>query len=174
MADGKEVVVLSGKAEVKVISKPVYKWEGKTGEDRELVFRSAYVIAPPGLGEGVSSVAFRVHTREFCDLSFLKGETVQKYPGNKEIRRYADGTPFMFSYERIPTFDSGDREWDSACHLAVYADADGINMIHCRHGYKVPRIEVYIGLVKSIPAFTEWLERLGCTNRNSPFRETQK
>lgn len=34
-------------------------------------------------------------------------------------------------------------------------------MIYCRHGYAVPRIKVYIGLMKSIPAFTEWLERLG-------------
>lgn len=35
-------------------------------------------------------------------------------------------------------------------------------MIYCRHGYAVPRIKVYIGLMKSIPAFTEWPERLGC------------
>ena len=155
-----DVVIIQGNVIVKEISKPIFEWSGKADDDRELVFNRAYEIAPPYLGEGISNMVFRVHNREFKDLSFLNGETLQEYPHHNEIRKHADGTKFMFSYNNIPTFDSGDREWDSAVHITVYADESGINLIHCRHGYKVPRIKVYIGLQKSIPAFTEWLEKL--------------
>lgn len=59
------------------------------------------------------------------DISSSKNQgSDQEYLENKEIRKYVDGTPFMFSYESIPTFDSGNRERDSACHLVVYADED--------------------------------------------------
>lgn len=161
MSDNREIVIFSGNVKVKEIENPVFEWAGRVNDDRKLVFKSAYEIAPPHLAEGISNLVFRVHDREFKDLSFLAGETLQEYPDHYEIRKHQDGTKFVFSYSSIPTFDSGDREWDSICHIAVYADQEGINMIYCRHGYAVPRIKVYIGLMKSIPAFTEWLERLG-------------
>lgn len=164
MTEKKDILIMSGNAMVNALSEPVYQWAGRLDEDRELVFSKAYEIAPTHYGEGISDVVFRVHSREFKDLSFLYGETLQEYPNHNEIRRHADGTKFYFSYESIPTFDSGDREWDSMSHIAVYADDEGINMIHCRHGYAIPRIKVYIGLKKSIPAFNLWLERLGGTD----------
>lgn len=165
MTEKKGILILSGNAVVNALSKPVYLWAGKFDEDRELIFSKAYEIEPNHYGEGISNVTFRVHSRKFKDLSFLNGKTLQEYPDHNEIRRHADGTKFYFSYESIPTFDSGDREWDSMSHLAVYADDEGINMIHCRHGYAIPKIKVYIGLKKSIPAFNLWLERLGCADR---------
>lgn len=157
----KDIRVLSGYGLVKTLSRPVCLWPGKRDEDRELVFKRAYEIKPKYPKEEISDLTFRVHSREFRDLSFLDGETLQKYPDENEIRRHADGTKFCFSYESIPTFDFGDRKWDSARHIVVYADDDGIHMIRCHHGYAIPGIEVYIGLQKSVPAFDVWLERLG-------------
>ena len=159
MNSSKDVVIVNGKGIVSVIRKPVYRWSGRISEDRELVFKRAYEIAPPRVGEGISDLVFQVHDREFEDLSFLKGETLQEFSDGYEIRRHADGTKFLFSYSSVPTFDSGDREWDSISHIVVYADDAGINMIHCRHGYAIPRIKVYVGLMKTVPAFTTWLEK---------------
>ena len=107
---------------------------GKINDERDLVFKKAYEIASTHLREGISNLAFRVYNREFKDLSFLEGEILQEYPDRHEIRKHADGTKFMFLYSGVPTFDFEDRVWDSMVHIAVYADAYGINMIHCSHG----------------------------------------
>lgn len=119
MSDNREIVIISGNVKVKEIENPVFEWAGRVNDDRKLVFKSAYEIAPPHLAEGISNLTFRVHDREFKDLSFLVGETLQEYPDHYEIRKHQDGTKFVFSYSSIPTFDSGDREWDSICHIAV-------------------------------------------------------
>lgn len=160
MISSKDIEVFSGNVVIEQIDKPVFNWEGQFDDDRELLFKSAYEIAHSCIEEGISNLTFRVHHRFFQNLSFLEGEILQEFPRGYGIRRHADGTKFLFSYKEIPTFDSGDREWDSMRHIAVYADEMGINLIHCSHGYAVPRIQVYIGLVKSIPAFNEWLEML--------------
>lgn len=157
-----DIIILRGNADAKPIDHPVFKWSGKVGEDLDLVFRCAYEIAPPHFGEEISNLSFRVHNREFQDLSFLNGVTLQKCSDRYEIRKHADGTKFVFSYSNIPTFDLSDRVWDSMSHLAAYADEAGINIVFCKHGYKIPCIMVYVGLVKSIPAFTELLKKLGC------------
>ena len=164
MVENKDIEILSGDARINNLSDCSYKWPGQPGEYCKLIFEEAYEIEPIRLGAGLSDLTFRVHGREFKDLSFLKGKILQEYLGDYDIRRHPDGTIFLFSYEEIPTFDSGDREWDSMRHIAVYADESGINMLHCTHGYLLPRIQVYIGLWKSSPTFTEWLKLLGCAD----------
>lgn len=165
MPDNQDIVILSGEATVTSLSKPSYQWAGRINEDRELIFKHAYKIERRSWDRGIENCFYRVHNREFKDLSCMSGDTLQKFPDDYEIREHADGTKFMFSYGSIPTFDSADREWDSMCHTAVYCDDYGINMIRCRHGYKIPHIEIYLGLIKSIPGFSAWLKLLGCDDR---------
>ena len=43
-------------------------------------------------------------------------------------------------------------------HIAVYRDSLGINLISCRHGYAIPRINVFIGLRKVPQLFEKWLK----------------
>ena len=45
-------------------------------------------------------------------------------------------------------------------HTAVYFDVNGVNLLHCRHGYKVPEIEICLGLEKSVPELNRWLGKL--------------
>lgn len=156
----KDVIVLSGSVKLTGQQKTSYYWQGRYDEDRELVFERAYEIEHTDWGEGVRGCVYRVHDREFRDLSCMKGETLRKFSDETEIRLHEDGTRFLFRFVDIPTFDSGDREWDSMEHIAVYRDSFGINLISCRHGYAIPRIMIYTGLTRSVPGLTKWLELL--------------
>ena len=87
-------------------------------------------------------------------------EKISAYDNECEIREYPDGKRFLYVYERVPIFDSDDAEWGDRKYTSVYADVNGINLIHSYCGYKVGRVEIYLGLKESIPALDEYLKYL--------------
>ena len=159
------VKVFSDKVSLKELQDTKFQWRGNYKEDRELIFEQAFCIERIDWNEGIKDCEYTVHKRRFTDLSFLAGRTIEKYPDDYEIRVHKDRTKFLFSYVSIPTFDSGDRVWDSMHHSAVYCDDEDIILIDCCHGYAIPRIKIYIGLKRSVPALTEWLKLLGCEEK---------
>ena len=163
-----DLVIWSGDVVTKALSNTVYSWSWH--KDGRLVFDRAYEIqcAPEHRDTGIRDLVFSVHGRRFSDLSFLSGTKEENMDKGVMICRHEDGTRFLSTCEDVPTFDSADREWDSECCRAVYADDSGIVLIHCSYGYKVGSIQIYMGLVKSNPAFTALLERLGCADRITP------
>ncbi len=165
MPDTKDIVILNGNVSVKSLPTTTYPWAGPVDGDRDLGFKRAYEICAEDWNKGIVDCVYSIHGRKFQDLSCMEGKILQKfqdrYQDGYEVREHTDGTKFIFSCGIIPTFDSGDREWDSVGEIAIYADTEGIDLIHCNHGYKIPRIKVYIGLTRSTPAFTELLKYLG-------------
>lgn len=155
-----ELALVRGNVEVKPVEDAGYRWPGPVSQDCMLKFRKAYVLEGRDSGNGIKNCVYRIHGRELTDLSFLYGDTLANYPDNYEIRMHADGTKFLFSYTSIPTFDFGDRLWSGVAHTAVYCDEEGVNLLHSLHGARIPRIEIYIGLTRSIPAFDAWLKLL--------------
>lgn len=140
-------------------SKGAVSWPESDREDM-LIFKTICKIEPTNRSEGVTGCCFRVRRRAFRDLSFQEGRVIQSYGEGCELREHEDGTGFLFFEEDIPTFDSEDREWDSVNQITLYEDAGEILLICCKHGYRIPRIEVYIGLVHATTEFAEWLKRL--------------
>lgn len=127
-----------------------------------LKFAQRFEIEGKG-SHGVNECNYSVRGRNFVDLSFRDGEKIseisestgyQRYADGAELRRHADGTKFIYQYEDVPVFDSGDAEWDRIDEWIFYRDADGINLIRCRHGWAIPKINIYLGL-KEIPAKLE-------------------
>ena len=136
---------------------PTYSWYGPVSMDRELKFREAYEIERNDWNNGIQGCIYQVKGQEFTDLSFVKGKTLAEYPDDYEIREHMDGTKFLFSYSSIPTFDYTDRLWASTSYIAIYEIENEVVLLSCRHGAKIPRIEIYIGLEKSVPSFDRWL-----------------
>lgn len=165
MSARKEIAVHSRRETTEELDVPRFRWRGHYGDDLDLVFRRAFLIEPKVFGTSLNNCKYRVHERLFEDLSFLKGREIETFPDGYAIRLHDDGTRFLFSTESIPTFDASDRDWDGTSQAAVYCDREGINLIHCRYGYGLPAIEIYIGLVRAFPDFYKWLERLGCADR---------
>lgn len=154
------VIVLQGNVQLNAVPNTTYSWYGPVSMDRELKFREAYEIERNDWNNGIQGCIYQVQGREFTDLSFTKGNTLAEFPDDYEIREHVDGTKFLFSHSSIPTFDYADRLWDSIRHIAVYEIENEVVLLSCRHGAKIPRIEIYVGLEKSIPSFDRWLSVL--------------
>lgn len=92
----------------------------------------------------------------------MMGKDVMKIDEKYELREYGDGRKFIFSSGSIPTFDSGDREWNSGAAMAIYCDEAGVNMIRSSYGYKISRIEIYLGLQRASGDFQRLVECLQC------------
>lgn len=120
----------------------------------ELQFAQKFLIEHQKYDDAVNNCSYSVRGRNFVDLSFRDGEKISEVSG-AEIRSHADGTKFIYQYEDVPVFDSGDAEWDRIDEWIFYRDG-GINLIRCRHGVAIPKINIYLGL-KKIPAELEKL-----------------
>ena len=70
------------------------------------------------------------------------------------------GTKFLFEGSSSPTFDLEDRLWSGVSKTVAYRDGGGVHLIHCMHGYQIPRIFIFLELEKSIPSFDEWMKQL--------------
>ena len=121
----------------------------------KLEFAQRFEIAPKNSGGAVDNCSYSVRGRNFVDLSFRDGEKISDLGESTELRRHADGTKFVYQYEDIPVFDSFDGYFDSFDEWIFYRDG-GINLIRCRHGVAIPKINIYLGL-KKIPAELEKL-----------------
>lgn len=155
-----EVVIVRGNAKLKPDKNTHLRFRAPDGQWVELAFRKSFVLESLGVGETLQNCTYRIHRREFTDLSFVHGETGEKWPRNFEIRKHKDGTKFLFAYESTPTFDFEDRLWSGMVHTAVYRDKRGINLISCHHGTYVSEIHIYLGLKNLMPEDASWLKAL--------------
>lgn len=151
------VIVVQGNVQLDKMSDTSYPWYDPDSREREIQFREAHVIERIDWDKGIQDCVYQIGGRKFTDLSFTKGETLAECPDRYEIRKHIDGTKFLFHYSSIPTFDDADWLWDHMNHLAVYYDGDEVVLIVCRHGTKIPRIKIYVGLEKSNSNFDRWL-----------------
>lgn len=170
MDSKRDIQILQGDVNVKMLDKTDFLWFQTDDKRNILVFEKAFEISYENSDKGIRDCTYMVRGRTFTDLSCMKGETIKEIEGKEhtddvyEVRAYPDGGRFIYHSIIKPTFDSGDREWDHYGALAVYADEQGINLIHCSYGYKIPRIKIYLGLKKAGPFFAPILEYLQCSD----------
>ena len=155
-----DIEIISGNAKITSIGKAFSYWEGQIIPGNDFIFQKAYKLEPLQFGDEISSLGFRVHGREFKNLSFLSGETLQEFMDHYTLRKHPDGTKYLFQHVEIPTFDFEDRVWDGDSYMAVYKNEIGYNMLYCRCGYSIPSIMVYIGLIESESFFTDLMKKL--------------
>ena len=166
----KDIKVLTEEYKVESLDSTTY-YLTKTGGTLE--FDHAFRICHISFGTSMHNCEYRVHSKQFKDLSFVKGEKVKDLPDGISIRKYEDDTKFLYFHEDIPTFDSGDRDWDSDRVVVMYVDND-VTLIHCRFGYGIPRIEVYCGLKQSTERINDLLREIGCDEEKLPTGELRK
>ena len=160
MDDKTKVEIISGKAKVEKAKKSFFRLDMDKKGEYELRFKDAFIIRETDRDAGMRGSTYRVNGRVMEDLSFTKGTVEEVFERDITLRSGTDGVRFLYFYEDIPTFDSYDREWDGNGDTVIYKDAEGINLIYCRSGYKISEIEIYIGLTDAEPDFSEWLNKL--------------
>ena len=163
------VIILSGNNVVlDPVEEKTYVWREPNFETKmTLEFSQVYELRHTDWSEGIRNCVWQLNGRTFQDMSCLNGEVIKKFHTKRndysyQLRQYSDGKKFLFYCEEIPTFDSGDREWDSMDYRALFYDDCGINLVHCHEGYKLPRINICVGLKKASPEIMRWLIYIGC------------
>ncbi len=166
------IKILSGKATLKRLEKTSCSWIDSTGEKITLEFSQAYEIERDNYNEGLQDCEYLIHCRKFVDLDFMDNKTLKTFFDDNNtgyrLKKFEDGQKFLYSYEDVPTFDSDDRVWDSIDEFGIFFDDEGIHMINCRHGYKIPRIKIYLNLQKADKDFLRWLIYIGCKSEKFP------
>ena len=139
-----------------------YKWT-PTGarEQIKLEFEEKYELKHKHRNSGIDDCRYRVRDREFIDLSFRNGKRLKElcnhFGNGQELREYDDGQKFIYQYEDIPVFDSGDAIWDNINEFVMFRDSKGINLIRSQHGCEIPKISIYLRLKKPEPLIEKLL-----------------
>lgn len=160
-----DIEVVRGLVTVEETQNTTYPWYGALPDEREIAFRMAYTMKPMDDELGIFHCKYRIHGREFTDLSFMSGSTLTTVAGDSLLRVHEDGTKFIYSFCHPPTPTHDHIVWRRMYGMTIYCDGEGINMICAYHGYRFSQIDFYIGLTKSVPNFTVWLRFLDCDDR---------
>lgn len=103
---------------------------------------------------------FTINKKKYIEDFFQKTMEVDLDDGAK--RRYVDesGRTVLRVLERIPTFDSADRMYDSYKMIFIFEDNGKTHGVYLRGGYRLAEAVEYTGLVCADEKTKEMIERL--------------
>ena len=113
------------------------------------------------LGESLDGYEYQLNGRIYTDVASYAADELEKLSDKVSVNKDSYGYKVLHTYTQVPTFDSGDREWDSAIHEFLMFDGRDINLVKCRRGFKIASITIYGKLISATENSRTWLERLG-------------
>lgn len=123
-----------------------------------LRFRRAY--RKEQFQSGMDGYQYAFNGRVYRDVESLQQETVEELSGNVQITRDIYGGKVLRTYTQIPTFDSGDREWDSKKLEFLFFDGKNIHLVVMRGGYRIASLTFYEELLAADCRMGHILEKL--------------
>lgn len=112
-----------------------------------LKFRS-YCKKESGM-EGLNGYTYDFHGRKYQDVESLWTKTLEELSEDTFIGLDIYGNQVLQHFTSIPTFDSGDREWDSKKEEYLFFDGTDINMVILRGGYRIGKLIFYTRLLNA-------------------------
>ncbi|MCD8132099.1 MAG: sel1 repeat family protein [Lachnospiraceae bacterium] len=107
---------------------------------------------------------YTVGSKRFKGNEPLSGEAIEVLTdGNGyyvSVKQDRYGDKIVYEHVTVPTFDSGDREWDSYRKYALIYDGKNIDVIAFKGGYKIANIDVYRKLKLGDVTFKQYFEKL--------------
>lgn len=87
-----------------------------------------------------------VYQFKTCTVDFFSKEFVQEY--DRDVKKFLDenGCEVLSIYESIPTFDSGDREWNSYQRIYIIREKNSYAGIYLTGGYRLADVKLYSGI----------------------------
>ena len=137
-----------------------------------LEFRSETAIKNRSKGEALDGCKYRLNNTFYTDEESFRKLELEKLTENVSINKDLYGRKALYVHTSVPTFDSGDREWDSAINEYLMFDGRDVNLVKCRRGYRIASITVYGKLISASENTRPWLERLGFPQNGVAFTDT--
>ena len=110
---------------------------------------------------GMDGYTYTFNGRTYQDVESLWQEPVEDITENVQITTDVHGEKVLKTYTQIPTFDSGDREWDSKELEFLFFDGKHIHLLVMRGGYRIAKLTFYTGLLAADVRLKPIIEKLG-------------
>lgn len=111
--------------------------------------------------EGMDGYTYSFNGRNYRDIRAFTTETIEKLSDDVSIARDTFGDLVLRRYTEIPTFDSGDREWDSAEIEYLMFDGKDIHLIVMGGGYRIAHLIFFEKLLTADARMKPIFEKLG-------------
>ena len=124
-----------------------------------LEFRSTY--SKSGFGIDLEGYTYSFNGRTYRDVASLRVASLEEIFKNVYLTTDAYGEKVLRTYKQIPTFDSGDREWDSMELEYLFFDGKHIHLVVMRGGYRIAKLTFYERLLTADFCMKSIFEKLG-------------
>lgn len=110
---------------------------------------------------GMDGYTYSFNGRSYTDVRAFTTAAIEKLSENVSIARDTFGEMVLRRYTDIPTFDSGDREWDSEENEYLMFDGKDIHLIIMRGGYRIAHLIFFEKLLTADARMKPIFEKLG-------------
>lgn len=124
-----------------------------------LKFQSTYTKT--NFGTGMDGYTYSFNGRTYRDVASLRVAPLEEIFENVDLTADAYGEKVLRTYKQIPTFDSGDREWDSAELEYLFFDGKHIHLVVMRGGYRIAYLIFFEKLLTADARMKPIFEKLG-------------
>ena len=116
--------------------------------------------------KGMDGYTYSFNGRSYTDVRAFQTEAIEWLSDNVRIARDTFGDMVLRRRTEIPTFDSGDREWDSAEIEYLFFDGKDIHLIVLRGGYSIAHLIFFEKLLTADARMKPIFEKLGWPKDN--------
>ena len=124
-----------------------------------LEFQSTY--SKMNFGTGMDGYSYSFNGRTYQDVASLRVAPLEEIFENVYLTADAYGEKVLRTYKEIPTFDSGDRQWDSTELEYLFYDGKHIHLVVMRGGYRIAKLTFYEKLLAADTRMKPIFEKLG-------------
>ena len=141
-------------------------------EELFLEFQSETVIKNRNTSKPLDGYKYRLNKLFYTDEESFRKIEIEKLTEDVSINKDPYGRKVLYVHTSVPTFDSGDREWDSAINEYLMFDGRDVDLVKCRRGYRIASITICSKLISASENTRPWLERLGFPQNGVTFTST--
>lgn len=141
-------------------------------EELFLEFQSETAIKNRSTSKPLNGYKYRLNKMLYTDEESFHKIELEKLAEDVSINKDSYGRKVLYVHTSVPTFDSGDREWDSAINEYLMFDGRNVNLVKCHRGYRIASITIYGKLISVSENTRPWLERLGFPQNGVTFTDT--
>ena len=109
---------------------------------------------------GMDGYTYSFNGRSYTDVRAFQTKAIEMLSDNVSIARDTFGDLVLRRYTDIPTFDSGDREWDSEELEYLIFDGKDIHLVIMRGGYRIAHLIFFEKLLTADSRMKPLFEKL--------------
>lgn len=130
------------------------------GETFHMEFEE-HIETQKALERDLYGYTYMLNGRTYQDISLFKKEKIRQRSMYTAIYEDEYGERVFYCHTSLPTFDFGDREWDSAFDEYIVYDGKDVNLVTSRQGYCIAELNIYKKLLSVERGFEPYIRELG-------------